>query len=269
MSFKLDNFQLLTPGLYSGDDVDIRINYMIECTQPWRVLWRAKIEVVLDGQRGYILDDLSFGHGGKDNALISVSGKMPSGKDLRGKVIFGAEFWGGFPPMPPPTFPKFAERDIVIPNLDDVTPSPPPDGVPPAVCTEGQERCEGFDLYVCQNNQWKVKEYNSPECGYTPEPICTNGDERCVGTELQVCVGDHWEIRERNSPRCGYIPPDGGEPTPPTKDGEGIGGWFDRNKTAIIIGSAVALAIALVILFTRKLKFQKPITGIKSPIARR
>jgi len=156
---------------------------------------------------------------------------------------------------------KFAEVSITIPNLDDILPSEPSDGIPPTVCTEGQERCEGVDLYVCQNSQWKVKEYNSPECSYTPEPICTNGEDRCVGTDYQVCVGDHWETRERNSSRCGYVPPDGGEPTPPDEgeEGGGIGGCFDRNKTAIIIVYAAVLVISIILLATK--------TRVQSPVA--
>jgi len=257
-------------GLYSGDDVIIRINYVINAYSVMLLSpYIVKIHGQLNGQVCTWTASLGSGReSGRQNVDLKFSGKMPVGKDLAGTLVFEgypATIWGliigrGVP---------FAEAPITIPNLDDALPPEPPDGIPPAVCTEGQERCEGFDLYVCKNSQWIVKEYNSPECGYTPEPICTNGDERCVGTKLQVCVGDHWEIRERNSPRCGYVPPDEDPPVPPIdEEEEGIGAWFERNKTIIIVVSAIVLAIAIgVTVWKTKLrspvaarpKFQKPI----------
>lgn len=42
--------------------------------------------------------------------------------------------------------------------------------IPPFVCDEGGEDCQGFDLYECVNNQWQLKEINSITCGYVPPP---------------------------------------------------------------------------------------------------
>jgi len=42
--------------------------------------------------------------------------------------------------------------------------------IPPFVCDEGAEDCQGFDLYECVNNQWQLKEENSTKCGYVPPP---------------------------------------------------------------------------------------------------
>jgi hypothetical protein len=246
-------------GLYSGDDVIIRMNYWIYAHN---IYWFVPYQVKVNGQLDGITCSWTSGLGsGKESGLQDVklvfAGKMPPGKDLSGKLTF----YGRRAPLPPTFVPgveiAFAEVPISIPNLDDIAP-PPSDGVPPTVCTEGQERCTGYNREICQNSQWAVKEYNSPECGYTPEPICTNGEERCIGTELQVCVGDHWETKERNSSRCGYVPPDEGEPTPPT-DGEGIGGWFDRNKTLIIAISATVPVISIIVLVTK--------TKVRSPVA--
>ncbi|GAI16643.1 unnamed protein product, partial [marine sediment metagenome] len=54
---------------------------------------------------------------------------------------------------------------------------------PPVVCTPGETKCVGFDLYECSEvcapdgpctNQWMLVEANSPTCGWTPgEPEFT------------------------------------------------------------------------------------------------
>jgi hypothetical protein len=43
------------------------------------------------------------------------------------------------------------------------------EGVPP-VCQEGETKCVGYDLYVCQAGQWQLSKANAMECGYTPPP---------------------------------------------------------------------------------------------------
>ncbi|MDD3492306.1 MAG: hypothetical protein PHU95_02235 [Candidatus Thermoplasmatota archaeon] len=56
-------------------------------------------------------------------------------------------------------------------------PSPPP----PPPCTEGETRCEGYDLYVCQDGRWVLLEGNSEQCGFIPpEGYITLKSIRCV-----------------------------------------------------------------------------------------
>jgi len=44
-----------------------------------------------------------------------------------------------------------------------------PKGVP--VCTPGEIKCVGYDLYTCSaEGQWQLTEKNSERCGYTPPP---------------------------------------------------------------------------------------------------
>jgi len=38
-------------------------------------------------------------------------------------------------------------------------------------CTEGNTKCEGYNLYECINSRWQLTEENSTACGYTPLPI--------------------------------------------------------------------------------------------------
>jgi len=40
--------------------------------------------------------------------------------------------------------------------------------VQPPECNEGETKCEGYDLYQCQNGRWVLKEQNSTQCGYVP-----------------------------------------------------------------------------------------------------
>jgi len=38
-----------------------------------------------------------------------------------------------------------------------------------AVCTPGEPKCEGYDLYQCSpEHKWVLVEANSPTCGWTP-----------------------------------------------------------------------------------------------------
>lgn len=250
--FELTEYQLLTPGLYSGDDIKITINYRVECNSFWRYLpWGVKIVGKLDGQTASVAKSDIGVYGGMDNMPLVFTGKMPRVKTIQGELAFIGilNAISGIAPF------EFARKKIVIPNLDDVTP-PDGDGVP-VVCTKGQEKCVGPDRWVCLNNQWVIKEYNSPECGFTPPPICTEGEETCSGHNLLACVGGQWVVKETNSAICGYVPPDGDGPTPPPDDG--IPGWFERNKTTIIVVSAVVLAITLTLLAIKKLKFRAPI----------
>lgn len=268
-------FQLLTAGLFSGDDIEILINYRVETDSWWRNSpWEITIFGTLDGQTATPLGYYHIGtYGGHDNILIKFTGKMPSRQSLTGELVFKIRF-------PAAVFDLPTEIDritISIPNLDDVPPPPPPNGEPPAVCTEGQTRCDGHDLLICRSGAWQIKEYNSAECGYVLPPICTEGTRKCVGTTLKKCVNNQWITEETNSPTCGYVPP---EP-PPNGNGNGyppsppdIGDWFERNKTIIIVIAVAVLIIATILLFQKKqlgvqnpVTFRRPIT--RRPIARR
>ena len=262
-AFNLNDFQLLTPGLYSGDKVSIRINYVVQCFGFWRFAgWKFKIFGELDGLQG-LLNDYDIGnYAYRNNAEIIFTGNMPSGRALTGKLVFkGSQ-------LPPFEYSTFAEVNIVIPNLDDLVPPTPP-VPPPAICTEGQEKCVGYDRMICQNNTWVLKEANSSKCGYTPAPICTDGDEQCVGTTLQVCIGGKWATKETESARCGYVPPVPPippippiPPTPPTPS-TGIGSWFERNKTIIITVSVVVLVAAIITMLAKR-----KVIGVRPPITK-
>lgn len=259
---ELSAFQLLTPGLYSGDSIKLRVNFQIVNNGFFKYFpWRWKIYGTLDGQIAIRVGDEIGPHGGRDNLELVFSGKMPSGKSLRGELVFSMVFYALTPQNT-----IFGRKTIVIPNLDDVLPPSPPDGVPPAVCTEGQTRCELYDLYVCRSNQWIIQEYNSSKCGYIVPPLCTDGEEVCKGLDLYVCSGGNYILKEKNSPRCGYVPPDGSDVVPPI---DGVPSWLERNKKTIIAVSAVVLAIAItVLLVQRKYKWQKPLK-FKKPLVRR
>lgn len=254
-TFKLNSFQLLTPGLYSGDKVVLHVNYVVQCFSFWRYGgWKIKILGTLGGQLGQI-DDYDVGnYAYRNNAEMVFTGVMPAGKPLQGKLKFIGSV------VPPLEYSTFAEIDVTIPNLDDVA----PDGggnPPPAICTEGQTKCVGTTQMVCRNSTWITKEYNSVACGYVPPLICVDGDQRCVGTTLQVCKNNAWATQKTNATECGYEGGGGGV-TPPAE-----GSWFDRNKTAIIVVSVIVLVIALVALLAKrnKLGVQSPVT-LRSPI---
>lgn len=79
-------------------------------------------------------------------------------------------------------------------------------GVTPPVCTNGETKCIGLDLYKCINNQWQVIDRNAPECEGAVPP-CIEGETKCIGTDLYQCIDEHWHIVDRDSPQCGYEPP--------------------------------------------------------------
>jgi len=66
----------------------------------------------------------------------------------------------------------------------------------PPECKEGETKCEGYDLYVCENGKWVLKERNSPQCGYTPPPTPCSGyigviDARKTDSKDFECLGSH------------------------------------------------------------------------------
>ena len=58
-----------------------------------------------------------------------------------------------------------------------------------------------------------------------PPKVCTPGETKCVGLDLYECIpktgdaGGRWALMEANSPTCGWLPPGvGPEPQPPPWD---------------------------------------------------
>ena len=78
----------------------------------------------------------------------------------------------------------------------------------PPECKEGEQKCVGYDLYVCENGKWVLKERNSPQCGYTPPPECKEGEQKCVGYDLYVCQNGKWVLAEKDSLKCKPTPPE-------------------------------------------------------------
>jgi len=79
-------------------------------------------------------------------------------------------------------------------------------------CFPGETKCEGYDLYECQDGRWVLKEQNSTKCGYVPPPPppeCNEGETKCEGYDLYECQDGQWVLIEQNSQACGY------QPTPP------------------------------------------------------
>ena len=56
-------------------------------------------------------------------------------------------------------------------NIEITVQAPPPPPPPPPECEEGETKCIGPDLYICQDGQWVLKEKNSPECQAPPPAI--------------------------------------------------------------------------------------------------
>lgn len=72
-------------------------------------------------------------------------------------------------------------------------------------CNNGQEKCVGYDLYICKDHQWELETPNSTRCGYTP-PACNEGATKCEGYDKYRCIGGQWVLSEKNSADCGYTP---------------------------------------------------------------
>jgi len=238
--FDLAHWQINTPGLYTGDPLKIDIGWVVNCSG---VLcfggWWTLIDATTNsGQRSTRVKNLSSGRWSDtlDIAHLVFGGTMPS-HDIEVTVKFTCYIV------------NIAPQEIVVsfnfPNLDDVSPEPPPDDGEPGYCTEGQTKCVGEDLMVCSNSKWIVKEKNAFECGYVP-PECFDGTTRCVGTTLQRCVGERWKTTKTNAVECGYVPP------PPPDDGDlppedEIKTFWDEYKWWIIGGLAIIAVAAVVI----------------------
>ena len=73
------------------------------------------------------------------------------------------------------------------------------------LCTEGETKCIGYDLYECKTGKWELKGVGSEVCGAPSE--CTEGETKCIGYNLYECKTGKWELKEVNSRSCGYTPP--------------------------------------------------------------
>jgi len=231
MSFELTSFQLLTPGLYSGDPIKIRINFRVRALVGWKAItgWVTRIDGTLDGQTAIRYSLRSWGgDGGRDNVEIEFTGLMPVKQHLTGKLVFTGFYLSDDPfGLYPETI---AERAIQIANLDDAVPPPDNGYEPPVVCTEGQTKCEDYHLMECVNNRWVVKKYWAAECGWTPTP----------------------------PPEPPPPPPPGPPPGPPAPPIDSIAGWFERNKK-LVIGIAAAVIVIALIVMIAKVRVRSPV----------
>jgi len=238
-NFAVRNFDIITAGLHTGQPVKFNVAYTIENLRwPLVAVWRVKIEFEFNGIRGYIIDDLSGRYGSKASKEVTLAGVMPR-EGLKGPVTFRGAAWPTFLPPIDPMLKTFAVRLHSLPNLDDTVPEPPDDDYkPPVVCIEGQTMCKDHHLWECVQGRWVVNEYWAPECGPSPTPPS---------------------------------PPPGPDPTPP---GEGIAGWFERNKKLIIGISAAVIVIAIIVVIA-KVQVRSPVKEwpkaprFQAPVTRR
>jgi len=257
--FEVKNFAILTGGLHTGDPVEFYVTYTIENLKwPWPPpVWRIKIEFEFNGMRGYIIDDLSGGHGSKDRKLVKLDGVMPRQERITGTVRFRGAHWVGFPPMPPidAFLTTFDERQHSIPNYDDIIDDDNGDDpyVPPTVCEPGTFRCIGYDRYECIKGQLVLIERNSHHCGWMPTPP---EEFPCPACPAVFYSQDELQAHMRHA-----------HPHVPALPGNGIAAWFDRNKHIIIPVAVAVLVIALIAIIVKtRPGFRSPVKGFRSPI---
>jgi len=213
MSFEFvdDAFQLLTPGLYTGDPLEIRINYQIRCSGVLCFTgWMTRIEGKIGGfPISNPPDRIEYGrYGGGENVLLKAPGKM-SDKDIGAELTFCAQI--GLSPLGARI--PIATKKILIPNLSEIVPLA---CVIDADCPSGY-RCVGG---VC-----------------IPAVTCIEGETQCRGTDLYICKNGKFELYEENSKKCGYTPPD---------EEEKIVNWIEKYKW-VIIGASVAVIIGVIV----------------------
>lgn len=95
---------------------------------------------------------------------------------------------------------------------------------PPPVCTPGNTKCVGYNLYRCnvEGTGWDLVKENATECGYSPpvthppeepEPVIVEEKYICdtrYNLYIQYIYSDgstRIEFVEANSPQCGWEPP--------------------------------------------------------------
>lgn len=243
--FELAHIAQVTPGLWTGDPLEVGIEYQIKCTGSMCFTgWDTEITAVADGhslKRAIFFTSIGNWNDRNTSGTLKFYGTMPPHDITIHLTVACRVSWGAI---------QIIKEDVFLPNLDEFP--PPEDGIPPAYCTEGETRCEGKDLMVCSNSKWIVKEKNSYSCGYVPEE-CFEGTTRCVGTTLQRCVDGRWKTTKTNVLECGYAPPtppDDGD-LPPTPPDDKAKKFWDEYKWWIIGGIAI-IAVAVLIIFPPK-----------------
>lgn len=255
--FELAHWQVQTPGLWTGDPLEIVINFEIKCIGTMCFTgWDTEITGVAGGHSlTRAIFFTSIGNWGGKTSTLVFHGTMPP-NDVAVHLTFACRVsYGAI---------QIIKKDFTLRNLDDFPPDPDPDDPDPAYCTEGQTRCahtlpiaerggaDPTDLMVCSNAKWVLKEKNVLECGYAP-PECVEGTTRCVGTTLQRCVNERWKTTKTDALECGYVPPtppDDGD-IPPTPPDDKAKKFWDEYKWWIIGGLAI-IAVAVLVIFPPK-----------------
>ena len=257
--FELTLLQLKTAGLWTGDPLEVIIEWQVNCIGFWCFVagWSTKIEAKADGVNlTSIPKYFDIGNWGARRTTLKFAGVMPS-HDVNLEIRFSEELAiYGIP------ISQKIEETRTLPNLDSMP--QPPDGDGPVVCVEGDTRCataadiaagaDPTDLMVCSNAKWVLKEKNAFECGYVPLE-CFEGTTRCVGTTLQRCVNERWKTIKTNALECGYVPPtppdDGDLPPGPPEDESKLEKFWREYKWWIIGGLAI-IAVAVLVIFPPK-----------------
>ena len=255
--WELAHITRITPGLWTGDPLEVVIEWEVKCTGTlcygW---WRTRIHATANGyslEKAIILN--SIGGWGGQTSTLKFHGTMPP-HDVT------IHLWMENSMPLPGVAVEIIERDFTLPNLSGVSPEPDPlDGIPPGFCVEGDTRCataadiaagaDPTDLMVCSNARWVLKEKNVLECGYVPEE-CFEGTTRCIGTTLQRCVDGRWKTTKTNALECGYVPPEDGDLPPGPPEDESKLEKFWREYKWWIIGGLAIIAVAVLIIFPPK-----------------
>ncbi len=288
MKLELTEFQVLTPGLYTGDPLKISFNYRVTCTG-WQcnLGWMTKVLGKLNGQTisgGTAEIDRHIGEeGGDDGTTLEFTGLMPN-HDLSGEFIFEWKHLTGTSGVPgiwgPGHGVEFARRHVSIANLGGLVACRTDEDCPSGYqCVGGQ--C--VKIGGCRIDTDCPKNYRCVNGVCIPAVTCVDGETQCRGDDLYICQSNQWTLYEKDSPQCGYEPPpyciegetkcfgtdlyrcqdgqyvlhqrDAAEcgyiPPPPDGNG-GVEPWIEKYKW-VIIGVSVAVVIGAVI-FTIKRK---------------
>ena len=114
--------------------------------------------------------DVTIDPPGAGHVLISPKGPYSPGEvvTLVATPYAGYEFdhWGGWPPYPgvgstsPTLNLTMTSNWLVVASFREKAAPPPP----PPECTEGAQKCIGFNSYICSGGKWVLLEYNAPQC---------------------------------------------------------------------------------------------------------
>ena len=72
-------------------------------------------------------------------------------------------------------------------------------------CLEGNEKCSGATLLLCENSVWLTKDDINHTCGKMTR--CTAGKTRCVGQNYYVCENSIWTNKGKVNGQCAYSAP--------------------------------------------------------------